>query len=162
MFRAFLVSNNGTDFDNATQAFKHFSFVPAVQQLLYLRRRHLLNRSSSGSCISSGLEREVACCLQSDRFLIRVCVCFHDTCFQHARDTRYRFHLGCDLSRRNRELEWSSSNVWRGCNFHLAHVMSAHVPAAALNLLRPCHIFCSSQLSARPILSVTILSFPTV
>jgi hypothetical protein len=55
--------------------------------------------------------------------LIRVYIRFDSTCFQHARDTRYRFHFGCNLSRRNHELDWSSSNVWRGGrNFHLAHV----------------------------------------
>jgi hypothetical protein len=75
--------------------------------------------------------------------LIIVYIRFHSTCFQHARDTRYRFHLGCSLSRRNHELEWSSSNVWRGGrNWNLAHV-TVTVPAATLNLLRPCHIFCS-------------------
>lgn len=98
----------------------------------------------------------------SDRFLTRVCLLFHDTCFQHARDTRYRFHLGCDLSRRTRELEWSSSNVWRGCNLPLdARHVRVHVPAATLNLLRPCHIFRSSQISAQLALSVKILPFLT-
>jgi hypothetical protein len=88
--------------------------------------------------------------------LIIVYIRFDSTCFQHARDTRYRFHLGCDLSRRNRAFEWSSSNVWRGSNLDLAHV-TVHVPAATLNLLRPCHIFYLSQLPTQSIPSDAIL-----
>jgi hypothetical protein len=76
--------------------------------------------------------------------LINVYVRLHGTCFQHARDTRYRFHFGCNLSRRIHELEWSNLNVWRGWT-HLAFG-PRHVPAATLNLRRPCHIFCPSQL----------------
>lgn len=85
--------------------------------------------------------------------LITVYIRFDSTCFQHARDTRYRFHLACNLSRRNRAFEWSSSNVWRGCDFDLACVTAVHVPAATLNLLRPCHTFYLSQLPTQSIIS---------
>lgn len=98
-----------TDFNDTAQALEHISFVPAVQQLLYLGRRHLLDRPPTGSCISSRLEREVACCHWLDS-VPRNCIAMRVTCLQHARDTRYRLHVCCNRSRRNRAC--SSSNVW--------------------------------------------------